>query len=80
MNGTGTDASVVSETLLTLSIVNVYLREKSRKKIRISDNKEELSCATPGIHLHAKFLLKSMGGVSNVLYFSILLDSHVYQP
>lgn len=30
---TGTEASVGSETFLTLSITNVYLREKSSKKI-----------------------------------------------
>ena len=71
------DKGVGSETFLTLSIMNAYLREKSSKKIRMSDSKEELSCATPDVQLHAKFLEKSMGGMSSVLDVSILLESHV---
>lgn len=77
---TGTEASVGSETFLTLSIMKVYLREKSSKKIWMSDGKEELSCATPDVRLRAKFLEKSMGGMSSALDFSVLLESHFYRP
>lgn len=80
MKNTGTEASVGSETFLTLSIMNAYLRKKSSKKIRMSDSKEELCCATPDVQLHAKFLEKSVGGLSSILDFSILLESHVCWP
>lgn len=80
MKDTGTEASVGSETFLTLSIMNAYLRKKSSKKMRMSDSKEELSCATPDVQLHAKFLEKSVGGLSSILDFSVLLESRVCWP
>lgn len=46
----------------------------------MSDSKEELSRAMPDVQLHAKFLEKSMGGMSSVFDFSMLLESHVCRP
>lgn len=80
VKGTGTEASVGSETFLTLSITNAYLREKSSKKILMSVSKEELSCATPDVQLHVKFLENSMGGMFSSLEFSIVLESRVCWP
>lgn len=45
----------------------------------MSDSRD-LFCATPDIHLYAKFLEKPMGGMSTALDIYMLLESYVCYP
>lgn len=76
----GNEASVGNENFLSLPIMNVYFREKSSKKTQMSDSEEKLSCAIQDIQLHSKSLEKSVGHLSSVLEFPMLLKSHVCLP